>query len=388
MNNKKLDSNRDLKSVIDKFAHSVDGVNRIAHFVKNSHRFQKTLETPKNLSQASFGGNGQVNINGDLIRNLILEVTIAAGTYVLPDAWGAKILESIEITEPGASKYRIKGADNILLSFRELERTESINNYLKILGGTVTNPSDPVKCYILINVLHSSVNPQLAQFYPHGRRNSVPISLTFNFNKAEQVFNSGSAALGPVRLITEVGQYENSMSASKSLANETYGYEVTEISSIKLTNSNNLRQVQLPTVAAGEYEELIYTVVLESDFANNNFLYGLPVSNIIARIGSDEIINENNDLHRIKNLIEKNKDFKYTLASAERSLHVLDLAPLPYVKQIAHGILHNGVRLHLDTFAIDFHTPTTTADCRLIIFGVKKLLREFVTNDVKKKYTI
>lgn len=374
------------KSIVDGFK-GVDSVRRIKHMAKNLNRFQVSDTNYASLNTYGFGQQGYFSVNGSFLKNFVLQVKLAAGTYVVPNAWGANIIDEIRVRECGESERVIKGIHNTMLSLREIEKDDIRASYVSLLGTAATNPTSEIDCFIFLNVLHSSINPYLSQYYPQYKTGS-PFEVTIRFNPASLVLTSGTTTISDVKVHYEVGDFDNPAVALNK--NEpsgsfetTFGYEPILIDNQALNNGTVNRTLRLPTFEISEYDEIVAMVVLDSAIATNNYLYGQAIQNKELTMSNREIIKEHGNYHKIKQLMRYEKPLSYDLDSATRFIHVFDLAPTPYIQQNKSGLLHPGVVLANETVFLKFDTPTN-ANSTCYLFGIRKVMRVFNGKVVKR----
>lgn len=382
-NQKKFDTLRNSKSITDGFR-GVDAVRRIGWFLKNKDRFQVSDNNTYSLTQKSFGGRGELTFSGDYIKNIVLQVKLPAGTYVVENGWGAKILKTIRVRECGAPEYIYDGIHNAMISLRELEKDDIRDEYVNLLGAATTNPTTDITAFIFINILHSSINSGLAQFYPnyHARDN---VAVSFEFESMSNVLTSGTTTLGDVIVHYEVGEFHNKPPTDKMHKEMTFGFEYVRIDDQLLTNGSVNRTIQLPSFEVSEYDELVMMVVLEASITAKNYLYGIDIKNKNLTLSNREIIKEEGDYHKIKSIMNYEKPITFNLSGSSRHLHVFELAPISYVKQIKSGVNHQGVKLSNETVILKFDTATT-ANSRAFLYGIRKIMRDFDGTRVSKKY--
>lgn len=373
------------KSIVDGFK-GVDSVRKIKFMMKNMDRFQVTDNNYESLNTYGFGQQGYFQLNGSFLKNVVLQVKLSAGTYVVPNAWGANLIDEIRVKEVGENERVIKGIHNTMLSIREIEKDDSRAEYVSLLGTAATNPTSEIECFIFLNILHSSINPYLSQFYPQYKTAS-PVQVTIRFNPAVLVLSSGTATMSDVKVHFELGEFADPSRALKNneegMHETTYGYEPILIDNQSLNNGAVARTIRLPSFEVSEYDELIAMVVLDSALTTNNYLYGQQIDTKELLISTREIIKEHGNYHKIKSLMKYEKPLYFALDSANRFIHTFDLAPLSYVQQNKSGIHYSGVVLANETIIIKFNTPTN-ANSTCYIFGIRKVLRSFDGKTVKR----
>lgn len=387
-NQKKFDTlGAGKKSIVDGFK-QIDSVRKIKHMMKNDHRFQVSDNNYESLNTYGFNTQGYFQLHGNFLKNIILQVKLSAGTFVAPNGWGANIIQEIRVKEPGESEKVITGLDNTILSLREIEKDDIRAEYVSLLGTAATNPVAEVEAFIFLNILHSSINPYLSQFYPAYKTNN-PIQVTIKFNPASLVLTSGTTTMSDVKVHYELGEYaNNSVALIKNEPGQvemTYGYEVVQIDNQSLSNGSVNRTIKLPTFEVSEYDELVCMVVLDSAVASNNYLWGQAISEKELLISSREVVREHGNYHKIKQIMRYEKPLSYSLDSATRYIHVFDLATTPYVQQNKSGLHHAGVALANESVIIKFNTPTN-ANSTCFIYAVRKVLRMFDGKVVKRFY--
>jgi hypothetical protein len=389
-NQKKFETLNKGRSVVDGFK-GMDTVRKINYLAKNSTRFQSSDNNYETMNSYGFGQQGYFQLNGQFIKNIVMQIKLAAGTYVVPNAWGANIIDELRIREPGESERIIKGIHNSILSLREIEKNDIRDAYVVQLGSAATNPTAEVEAFIMLNILHSSMNPYLSQYYPKYATKD-PIQVTVKFNTAALVLTSGTTTISDVKIHFELGEYEDPKPLMSHLSmgskmgkiiEKTFGYEYIPIDNQPLNNGSVSRTIRIPTFEVAEYDELVALVVLDTAVATNNYLYGQTVSNKQLLISTREIINERGNYHNIKALMRYEKPLSYSLDSASRYIQVFDLAPNSYVHQNKSGLLHAGVVLSNETIILKFDTPTS-GNSTCYLFAVRKVLRTFDGAVVKR----
>jgi hypothetical protein len=389
-NQKKFDTLNKGRSIVDGFK-GLDSVRKINFMAKNMNRFQSSDNNFETMNSFGFGQQGYFQLNGQFIKNVVMQVKLAAGTYVLPNAWGANLIDEMRIREPGESERIVKGIHNTIVSLREVEKDDIRNAYVQQLGTAATNPTSEAECFIVLNILHSSMNPYLSQYYPKYSCKD-PIQVSVKFNTAALVLTSGTTTISDVKIHFELGEFEDSASLSSKMLStdklnkvieKTYGYEFIPIDNQALNNGSVNRTIRIPTFEVAEYDELVALVVLDSAVTTNNYLYGQAVSNKQLLISTREIINERGNYHNIKALMRYEKPLSYTLDSADRYIQVFDLAPHSYVHQNKSGIQHVGVVLSNETIILKFDTPTN-ANSTCYLYAIRKVLRTFDGSVVKR----
>lgn len=373
------------KSIVDGFK-GIDSVRKIKFMMKNKDRFQVTDNNYESLNTYGFGQQGYFQLNGSFIKNIVLQVKLAPGVYTVADGWGVNLIDEIRVKEPGEDERVIKGIHNTMLTLREIEKEDARNEYVQLLGSSNVNPVAEVESFIFLNVLHSSINPYLSQFYPRYKTAS-PVQITIKFNKADLVLSSGSTTISDVKVHFELGEFADPSSAL--LSNEenknetTYGYEPILIDNQQLNNAALNRTIRLPTFEVAEYDELVFMVVSDINVAANNNLLGVQIYNKELLISTREIINEHGNYHKIKSLMKYEKPLSYSVGATTNHLHAYDLAPISYIQQNKSGIHYSGVVLSNETIILKFTTPTT-ANATCYIFGIRKVLRSFDGKTVKR----
>lgn len=389
-NQKKFETLNNGKSIVDGFK-GMDTVRKINYLAKNSSRFQVSDNNYETMNTYGFGQQGYFQLNGQFIKNIVMQVKLAAGTYVVPNAWGANIIDELRVREPGESERVIKGIHNTILSLREVEKNDIRDAYVSQLGVAATNPTAEVEAFIMLNILHSSMNPFLSQYYPKYSCKD-PVQVTVKFNTAALVLTSGTTTISDIKIHFELGEFENSKSLMASLMSEnkmnkiverTFGYEYIAIDNQALNNGSVNRTIRIPTFEVAEYDELVALVVLDTAVASNNYLYGQSIKNKELLISTREIINERGNYHNIKALMRYEKPLSYSLDSASRYIQVFDLAPNSYVHQNKSGLLHTGVVLSNETIILKFDTPTN-GNSTCYLYAVRKVLRTFDGSVVKR----
>lgn len=385
-NQKKFDTlGAGKKSIVDGFK-GIDSVRKIKFMMKNNHRFQVSDNNYESLNTYGFNQQGYFQIHGSFLKNFVLQVKLASGTYVLPNCWGANLIEEIRVKEVGESERVIKGIHNTMLSLREIEKDDIRQEYVSLLGSSATNPSTEQECFIFLNILHSSINPYLSQYYPQ-YKTSQPVQVTIKFNEMAKVLTSGTATMSDVKIHFELGEFANNSLAlienKPGMVETTFGYEPIIIDTVSLSNGTVNRTIRLPTFEIAEYDEIVCMVVLDSEVATNNYLRGAQISNKELLISTREIINEHGNYHKIKNIMRYEKPLSYSLDSATRYIHVFDLAPTSYIQQNKSGIHHSGVALANETVILRFDTPTN-GNSTCYLFGIRKVLRAFDGKVVKR----
>lgn len=379
------------KSIVDGFK-SIDTVRRVGYLLRNDHRFQVSDNNYETLNTFGFGQQGYFSFNGQFCKNFILQVKLAAGTYVVPNAWGANIIDEIRIRESGESERTIKGIHNTILSLREIEKDDIRAAYVSLLGTSATNPTGEIDCFILLNVLHSSINPYLSQYYPQYKTNS-PLQISIKFNPMSSVLTSGTTTISDCKVHFELGEYANPSKGlmhkssdskdSKPKNERTFGFEMIMVDNQPLNNSSTARTIRIPTFEIAEYDELVAFIVLDTDVTNKNYLYGQQLANKELLISTREIIKEHGNYHKIKNIMKYEKPLSFTLDSANRFIHVFDLAPISYIQQNKSGINYPGVVLANETIILKFDT-LTSANSTCYLYGIRKVMREFDGSVVKR----
>lgn len=389
-NQKKFDTLNKGKSIVDGFK-SIDSVRKIGFMAKNRSRFQSSDNNYETMNSYGFGQQGYFQLNGQFIKNVVMQIKLAAGTYVVPNGWGANIIDELRVREPGESERVIKGIHNTILSLREVEKDDIRDGYITQLGTAATNPTSEVEAFIVLNVLHSSMNPYLAQYYPKYACKD-PVQITVKFNTAALVLTSGTTTISDVKIHFELGEFEDAKSLSVPMMHEnkmnkviekTYGYEYIAIDNQPLNNGSVSRTIRIPTFEVAEYDEIVALVVLDTAVASNNYLYGQSIKNKELLISTREIINERGNYHNIKSLMRYEKPLSYSLDSATRYIQVFDLAPNSYVHQNKCGIQHVGVVLSNETIILKFDTPTN-GNSTCYLYAVRKVLRTFDGAVVKR----
>jgi hypothetical protein len=358
--------------------------------------FQISSDREISVENANYDAQGHFRIRETYSRNFVMEITLAAGTYVLKNNWAQLIIKRIREKIGGEQEIVKDGWANAVQTYREAENQEIRDKYSLLAegnGASLTNPATPIVGYVFLNIQTASINPNMAQYYPNYQLNTSA-NFDIEFAPSADILVSGAAPnISKCRILYEYAAplHQRSLKSKFDAPNSSGkiiegGEEVNthEIVSYcyPLTNGTVNRSVKLRSFPTSEIDELVYWFSLDSDA--NKYLTQ-KCTNTKLTMSDREIIDAPNDFQEMKALFRNSLPNVYKVNGVDQKFQVLDLTPLNYKEQESKLINIQGVVLSEEDLLLEFDTPTA-ANGKLYIYGVKKVLNFFKNGNMKRVY--
>lgn len=371
-------------------------------FMKQKEAFQVSSDREITVQNFGYGQTGSFRVREVATRNFIMEITLANGTYVLPNNWAMKLVKRIREKVGGENEIVKHGWANAVQTYREcvdMETRDKLSLLSEGNGVSLTNPSAPIVGYVFLNIAAASINPKLAQYYPNYQLNQSA-EYEIEFAESADVIVSGTApAIQKCRILYEYaaplknrvlrskfdqgtpGQAGFIEGGEKLMFHEIVSYEYP-----LGTTGNTSRSQTLRSFPTSEIDELVFFFVNSTDITTNkNNLLTQKLTDIKLTMSDREIIDAQNDFQEFKQLFRNYIPNKFKIGGSEKNFYTLDLSPLNYVKQESNLIMVQGVVLSEEDLLLEFKVPSDVAGT-LFIYGVKKQYNEFKNGNLKRFY--
>lgn len=338
--------------------------------VQSSHEYERPL------NNTGYGNAASFNFQASelLIGNVVLQMELAAGTYVLPPCWAANIIDEVIVHIPGVERRIFTGVSNFIQCIFECRHDERRNEFIRLCGGPtqITNPTNNIVGFLHLNVLTSSMDPEKHDYFPiHLLSQNIEIQIKFK-RSSDFVVSGTAPAFVNAKIRYERANIGNPKHLkSKKAAHVVPLYTLTDYAYSFVGDPNTAKDIQLHGLTeSGETLTVLYTVYPDTEIATNkNGLLGEKISNIEVKLGDRKIVDSSDTQFNDMVALWRNKNkLHYTLLGNEQHFYSIPFSEKSYRDQISEKCYAVGAMIEYDQLKIKFISPAVAQQLRLMVY--------------------
>lgn len=355
------------------------------NYVKAKEIYHQASEYKKTLQAFGFGRQAQVQLTPAemFLGRLYIKCEFSfGGNCTLPPVFGHQVIDQVQVNLPGSQRVFKSGDLIFVQNMYEANSDNKRNALIELAGGNanVVNPTGSFVTYILLPVLTSSVDERRNYKYPiHLLNSNIDIQIRFR-NAVDCVVATPTNVnfVNAELLYERYNLYDPKMLKSKKDVYVLPYYEAREFFFSFTGDNVNAQTIRVDGVTEdSETVDMLIQAELDSERGTNkNYVTGLDIRNLIAKLADREIIrSEDAKFHRIMQLVCNKDELAYTLSGTKQRYFRIPFSPLPYKEQASHNKYVNGSDLSQDDIKISFISAVGAS--RLKVYTFKKKLITF-----------
>lgn len=328
------------------------------------------------MNNVSYGNASSFTFQASelLIGNIVLQIELSAGTYVLPPCWAHNLIDEIIVNYPGEQRRIFKGRSNFLQSIYECRHEERREEFIRLSGGPtqVTNPTANIVGFVHLNILNSSMDPERHDYFPiHLLSQNIEVQI--KFKRSGDFVVSGAVP----NIVNAKIRYERANVAdpghlkSKKTAHIMPLYTLVDRSYSFVGNATVPQDIRLDGLTeSGETLSILYTVYPDTEVATNkNQLSGEKLSEIEVKLGDRNIVDSGNtQFNDIVAMWRNRNKLHYNLLGAEQHFYLIPFSEMSYRDQLSKKTYAVGAMIEYDQLKIQFISPAVAQKLNLMVF--------------------